>query len=92
MFGCESGKYFVCLEIFVYIEFMKFLVVRKGIYKCDSEMKDGYFGFDLVLEKLCEMKVNMLYIIKVLFDGFFLFYGCYGYLVVECGGVIFSFV
>ena len=91
MFGCESGKYSACLEIFPQTEPTKRLAAKKGIYECDSEMKDGYFGFDLVLEKLCEMKANTPYTIKVVLDGPPSSYGCHGYSVVECGGVTFSF-
>lgn len=91
MFGCESGKYSACLEIFAHTDPMKLLASRKGIYKCDSEMKDGYFGFDLVLGKLCEIKANTTYTIKVLLDGPPSSYGCHGYSVVECCGVTFSF-
>ena len=91
MFGCESGKYSACLEIFPQTEPTKLLAAKKGIYECDSEMKDGYFGFDLVLEKLCEMKANTPYTIKVVLDGPPSSYGCHGYSVVECGGVTFSF-
>ena len=91
MFGCESGKYSVCLEIFAKTEPTKLLAARKGIYECDNEMKDGYFGFDLVLEKLCELKANTPYTIKVLLDGPPSSYGCHGYSVVECGGITLSF-
>ena len=91
MFGCESGKYSACLEIFPQTEPTKLLAAKKGIYECDSEMKDGYFGFDLVLEKLCEMKANTPYTIKVVLDGPPSSYGCHGYSVVECDGVTFSF-
>lgn len=91
MFGCESGKYSVCLEIFAQTEPTKLLAARNGIYECDSEMKDGYFGFDFVLETLCELKANTPYTIKVLLDGPPSSYGCHGYSVVECGGITFSF-
>ena len=91
MFGCESGKYSVCLEIIAQTEPTKLLAAKKGIYECDSEIKDGYFGFDLVLEKLCELKANTLYTIKVLLDGPPSSYGCHGYSVVECGGLTFRF-
>ena len=90
MFGCENGKYSVCLEIFAQTEPTKLLAARKGIYECDSEMKDGYFGFDLVLEKLCKLMANTPYTIKVLLDGPPSSYGCHGYSVVECDGITFS--
>lgn len=91
MFGCESGKYFVCLEIYAQTEPTKLLAGRKGIYECDNEMKDGYFGFDLVLKKPCELKANTPYTFKVLLNGPPSSYGCHGYSVVECDEITFSF-
>ena len=90
MFGCESGKYSVCLEMYAQTEPAKLIAGKKGIYECGSEMKDGYFGFDLILEKLCELKANTPYTVRVLLDGPPSSYGCHGYSIVECGGVTFS--
>lgn len=91
MYGCDNGKYSVCLEICAQSEPTELLAARKGIYECDSQMKDGYFGFDLVLDKPYELKANTPYTFKVLLDGPPSSYGCYGYSVVECDGITFSF-
>lgn len=90
MFGCESGKYSVFLEIYAHAEPTKILASRKGIHECNSEVKDRYSGFDVVLDKPCLLKANTSYTIKVLLEGPPSCYGCHGYSVVECDGITFS--
>lgn len=91
MFGYQSGKYSVFLEIYAHAKPTKILAARKGIHESDSEVKDRYFGFDVVLDEPCPLKANTSYTIKVLLEGPPSFYGCHGYSVVECDGITFSF-
>lgn len=56
------------------------LIIKKEVYELESEMLNGYFGFDVFFDKVFVLKVFILYILKVLLKGLLLFYGYYGFL------------
>lgn len=86
MFGSESGKYSVSLEVYAESKPMEILTATEGIHESENEMQNGYFGFDVFLDKSLLLTADTPYTLKVLLNGPPSFYGCHGYSVVECDG------
>lgn len=86
MFGSEAGKYSVSLEFYTQSNPTEILTTKKGVHESESEMLNGYFGFDVFFDKPVLLKARAPYTLKVVLDGPPSFYGCHGYTEVECDG------
>ena len=91
LFGSIGGKYSVLLEIYPQNHTTSILFAKKGVYESDKEKKDGYYGFDVTLDRPLWLKKETPYTFKLLLQGPPSFYGCRGFSTVECSETTFTF-
>ena len=86
MFGSENGKYSVDLQFYVDRNQSEMLTTKKEVYESESEMLNGYFGFDVLFDKALVLKASTPYTLKVLLKGPPSFYGYHGFSEVQFDG------
>lgn len=95
LFGSRGFAYDVSLKLYSLVQERNEsdleLYAVEGSFMTDAEKTNGYYGFDVMFERLVPLQLNVQYQICAMISGTSSWYGSSGLGTVECDGIHFRF-